>query len=46
MAAVGLDPAYGFYVDQIPPLTVEQNEALATTPVEELLGLPFLSPTK
>jgi NAD(P)-dependent dehydrogenase (short-subunit alcohol dehydrogenase family) len=25
-----------------PPLTVEQNRALATTPVEELLNLPFL----
>ena len=24
------------------PLTVEQNKGLATTPVEELLGLPFL----
>jgi NAD(P)-dependent dehydrogenase (short-subunit alcohol dehydrogenase family) len=24
------------------PLSVEQNKALATTPVEELLGLPFL----
>ena len=29
---------------RLPPLTVEQNEALATTPVEELLGLPFLQP--
>jgi len=27
---------------RLPPLTVEQNKALATTPVEELLGLPFL----
>jgi NAD(P)-dependent dehydrogenase (short-subunit alcohol dehydrogenase family) len=27
---------------RLPPLTVEQNEALATTPVEELLALPFL----
>ena len=27
---------------RLPPLTVEQNRALATTPVEELLGLPFL----
>ena len=26
------------------PLSVEQNAALATTPVEELLGLPFLQP--
>src|SRR2546429_9919236 len=26
------------------PLTVEQNKALATTPVEELLSLPFLRP--
>jgi NAD(P)-dependent dehydrogenase (short-subunit alcohol dehydrogenase family) len=26
------------------PLTVEQSKALATTPVEELLGLPFLRP--
>lgn len=27
---------------RLPPLTVEQNNALATTPVEELLALPFL----
>jgi NAD(P)-dependent dehydrogenase (short-subunit alcohol dehydrogenase family) len=27
---------------RLPPLSVEQNAALATTPVEELLGLPFL----
>jgi NAD(P)-dependent dehydrogenase (short-subunit alcohol dehydrogenase family) len=27
---------------RLPPLTVEQNKALATTPVEELLDLPFL----
>jgi len=27
---------------RLPPLTVEQSKALATTPVEELLGLPFL----
>jgi NAD(P)-dependent dehydrogenase (short-subunit alcohol dehydrogenase family) len=27
---------------RLPALTVEQNEALAATPVEELLGLPFL----
>ena len=27
-----------------PPLTIEQNRALATTPVEELLSLPFLQP--
>ncbi len=27
---------------RLPPLTVEQNKALATTPVEELMGLPFL----
>jgi NAD(P)-dependent dehydrogenase (short-subunit alcohol dehydrogenase family) len=27
---------------RLPPLTVEQNKALATTPVEELLKLPFL----
>jgi NAD(P)-dependent dehydrogenase (short-subunit alcohol dehydrogenase family) len=26
------------------PLTIEQNKALATTPVEELLSLPFLQP--
>jgi NAD(P)-dependent dehydrogenase (short-subunit alcohol dehydrogenase family) len=26
------------------PLPVEQSEALATTPVEDLLGLPFLQP--
>jgi NAD(P)-dependent dehydrogenase (short-subunit alcohol dehydrogenase family) len=29
---------------RLPPLSVEQNEALATTPVEELLRLPFLQP--
>ncbi|HEV7481509.1 MAG TPA: SDR family oxidoreductase [Solirubrobacterales bacterium] len=27
---------------RLPPLTVEQNQALATTPVEGLLDLPFL----
>lgn len=27
---------------RLPPLTVEQNHALATTPAEELLSLPFL----
>jgi NAD(P)-dependent dehydrogenase (short-subunit alcohol dehydrogenase family) len=31
---------------RLPPLTVEQNNALATTPVEELLSLPFLQPDK
>lgn len=29
---------------RLPPLSVEQNRALATTPVEELLTLPFLQP--
>jgi NAD(P)-dependent dehydrogenase (short-subunit alcohol dehydrogenase family) len=29
---------------RLPALTVEQNRALATTPVEELLSLPFLQP--
>ena len=29
---------------RLPPLTVEQNKALATTPVKELFGLPFLQP--
>jgi NAD(P)-dependent dehydrogenase (short-subunit alcohol dehydrogenase family) len=29
---------------RLPPLSVEQNKALATTPVEELLGLDFLQP--
>jgi NAD(P)-dependent dehydrogenase (short-subunit alcohol dehydrogenase family) len=29
---------------RLPPLTVEQNKALATTPVDELLSLPFLQP--
>jgi len=29
---------------RLPPLTVEQVRALATTPVDELLGLPFLQP--
>lgn len=28
---------------RLPPLTVEQNKALATTPVDELLNLPMLS---
>jgi NAD(P)-dependent dehydrogenase (short-subunit alcohol dehydrogenase family) len=27
---------------RLPPLTIEQNRALATTPVDELLSLPFL----
>jgi NAD(P)-dependent dehydrogenase (short-subunit alcohol dehydrogenase family) len=27
---------------RLPPLTVEQNKALATTPVEELIRLPFV----
>jgi NAD(P)-dependent dehydrogenase (short-subunit alcohol dehydrogenase family) len=27
---------------RLPPLSIEQNKALATTPVEELLHLPFL----
>lgn len=31
---------------RLPPLSVEQNKALATTPVEELLSLPFLQPDK
>ena len=31
---------------RLPPLAVEQNKALATTPVEELLSLPFLQPDK
>ena len=29
---------------RLPPLSVEQNTALATTPVEELLALPMLQP--
>ncbi|MEI8165202.1 MAG: SDR family oxidoreductase [Chloroflexales bacterium] len=29
---------------RLPPLTIEQNTALATTPVEELRNLPFLQP--
>jgi NAD(P)-dependent dehydrogenase (short-subunit alcohol dehydrogenase family) len=29
---------------RLPSLTVEQNKALATTPVEKLLSLPFLQP--
>jgi NAD(P)-dependent dehydrogenase (short-subunit alcohol dehydrogenase family) len=29
---------------RLPPLSVEQNKALATTPVERLLSLPFLQP--
>src|ERR671939_524856 len=31
---------------RLPPLSVEQNKALATTPVEELLRLPFLQPDR
>jgi NAD(P)-dependent dehydrogenase (short-subunit alcohol dehydrogenase family) len=31
---------------RLPALTVEQNKALATTPVEELLKLPFLQPDR
>jgi NAD(P)-dependent dehydrogenase (short-subunit alcohol dehydrogenase family) len=31
---------------RLPPLSIEQNKALATTPVEELLDLPFLQPDK
>jgi NAD(P)-dependent dehydrogenase (short-subunit alcohol dehydrogenase family) len=31
---------------RLPPLTVEQSKALATTPVEELLSLTFLQPDK
>jgi NAD(P)-dependent dehydrogenase (short-subunit alcohol dehydrogenase family) len=31
---------------RLPPLTLEQNNALATTPVEELLKLSFLKPDK
>src|SRR5208283_1819848 len=31
---------------RLPPLTIEQNKALAMTPVEELLGLAFLQPDK
>jgi hypothetical protein len=29
---------------RLPPLSTEQNAALATTPVEELLKLPMLQP--
>jgi NAD(P)-dependent dehydrogenase (short-subunit alcohol dehydrogenase family) len=29
---------------RLPPLTADQNKGLATTPVEELLALPFLQP--
>jgi NAD(P)-dependent dehydrogenase (short-subunit alcohol dehydrogenase family) len=29
---------------RLPPLSIEQNKALATTPAEELLQLPFLQP--
>ena len=32
------------FVHNPSPLTIEQNKALATTPVEELLNLPFLQP--
>src|SRR5208283_5294105 len=29
---------------RLPPLSIAENKALATTPVEELLSLPFLQP--
>ncbi|BAU55703.1 SDR family oxidoreductase [Mucilaginibacter gotjawali] len=31
---------------RLPPLSIQQNKALATTPTEELLNLPFLQPEK
>ena len=31
---------------RLPPLTAEQNEALATTPTDELLALPMLQPER
>lgn len=31
---------------RLPPLSLEQNRALATTPVEALLDLPFLQPSQ
>jgi NAD(P)-dependent dehydrogenase (short-subunit alcohol dehydrogenase family) len=31
---------------RLPPLTVEENRALATTPAEELLSLPMLQPDR
>jgi len=31
---------------RLPPLTIEQNKELATTPVEALLSLPFLQPSQ
>src|SRR5271168_4737317 len=31
---------------RLPALTIEQNKALATAPVEELLSLPFLQPAQ
>jgi NAD(P)-dependent dehydrogenase (short-subunit alcohol dehydrogenase family) len=31
---------------RLPPLTAEQNKALATTPADDLLGLPFLQPDR
>lgn len=31
---------------RLPPLSVEQNAALATTPTEQLLALPFLAPDR
>jgi len=31
---------------RLPPLTIEQNKELATTPVEALLSLPFLQPNQ
>jgi len=31
---------------RLPPLSIDENNALATTPVEELLNLPFLQPSQ
>lgn len=31
---------------RLPPLTIEENKALATTPTEDLLSLPMLQPDK
>jgi NAD(P)-dependent dehydrogenase (short-subunit alcohol dehydrogenase family) len=40
-AGVGIASQSGH---RLPPLTLEQNKALATTPVEDLLDLPFVQP--
>ena len=47
VAAVRFFRAAGEFIGhRLPPLSVEQNTALATTPVDELLALPMLQPDR